>query len=788
MGFREDLKKRRLYLEGGFGTELQKKHIVIPEIPEILNITCSEVIQDIQQSYLDAGTNILQTCTFGANAYKMADSAYSVEEVITAAVQNARHLQPDYVALDIGPIGTLIGSLGTLSFEDAVDIFKRSVSAGVQAGVDLILIETITDIYEMKAAVIAAKESCDLPIIASMSYEASGRTLTGSDPLTVVTILEALGVDAVGINCSLGPAEMMPVIEELLKTARLPLVIQPNAGLPRVVEGKTIFDVDADAFSANMSKIAQKGGCILGGCCGTTPEHIRKTVLATKDVPLISPQGKKETRVASASKTVILGKDIRVIGERINPSASKILKGDLRVGRMTYVSELALKQVEEGADLLDINMGLPEIDEKAMMLKALQTVSDLTDAPLVIDTTDPEVLEDALRQVKGKVLINSVNGSEASLNAILPLAKKYGACVLGLTMDEKGLPKSAEERIAIGEKIMSRAKSLGIPEEDVLFDCLTLTASAQQKNVPDTLNALRTLKGKYHAPMVLGVSNISFGLPNRTLINRTFLVMAMEAGLDTPILNPGDFEMMAAIDAYRVLSAKDLNGMAYIDKYQSLPSKTVETAAETVEKAHTVTEMVVKGMKDHIEKAVETMLETVSPMEIVNQYLIPGLDLVGKDFETGKAFLPNLMASAETVQRAFNIIKGRLKNGEEISKGRILLATVQGDVHDIGKNILKVILENYGYTIIDLGKNVATERIVTLVQDNHIKLVGLSALMTTTVSNMEKTIIELKKACPDVKIMVGGAVLNASYAASIGADFYGKDARAGAEIAKQIFA
>lgn len=785
MNFKECLKQQRLYLDGGMGSIIQQRVADIPTIPETLNLTHPEIIGEIQEEYVAAGSNILVTNTFGANRYKLRGRNLSVETLVKAAVDIARAQNPDFVALDIGPIGALIGALGDVPFEEAVDIFKETITAGADAGVDLIIIETMTDIYEARAAVLAAKESCALPIIASMTYEENGRTLTGSDPLTVVTILEALGVDAIGINCSTGPDRMLPIIKALLDATQLPLVVQPNAGLPRMVAGETHYDITSDEFAGIMARIAKAGGAILGGCCGTTPEYIKKTIEATAAIPLVPPKGKPQTRVATATGTLVLGEDIRVIGECINPSASAELKEDLRAGGLSVVKKLALAQVHQGAHILDLNMGLPEIDEVAMMAEAVEAVSQIVDVPLQIDSTDPEVLEAALRRCNGKPIINSVNGEDASLAAILPLAKKYGACVLGLTLDDGGLPETADQRIAIAEKIITAAQAVGIPQSDILIDCLCLTASAQQDRVRSTLDAVSAVGSRFGVPTVLGVSNISFGLPNRELINKTFLVMAMEAGLNTPILNPGDAGMMDAIAATRALNGLDENCFEFIRGSQNRKTEPKSALPETEQPD--LTTIVVEGRQDEAATATRRLLEELEPMVVVNDHLIPGLDQVGKAFETGEAFLPNLIFAAETVQNAFTVIKEQLGQEGQVVKGTILLATVKGDVHDIGKNILKVILENYGYQVVDLGKDVEAQTIAAAVAQDDIRLVGLSALMTTTVKNMETTIALLRTQCPQVKVMVGGAVLNPEYAQAIGADYYGKDARAGVEIARVVF-
>lgn len=796
MNFLEAVKSRRLYLDGGMGSLIQKKVKNPGPVPEELNITHPEIIAEIQKSYVEAGADILVSNTFGANGYKAAASKYSVSELVSAGVKIAKDQNPAFTALDIGPLGTLIGDLGSVSYSKAVDYFSEMVKAGVSAGADLIIIETMTDIYEARAAVIAAKENSDLPIIASMTYESNGRTLTGTDPETAAVILGALGVDVIAVNCSTGPEQMIPIVETLVKTSPVPVAVEPNAGLPKMVGGETVYDIDADAFAKYMTTIAEKGAAILGGCCGTTPEHIARTVEATKNIPLkIVKPGEQPTRVCSSTKTVTLGKDIVVIGEAINPTTNPELKEDLRRGKMNVVKKLALEQKRQGADILDVNVGLPELDEKETFARAVHEISQVVDLPLQFDTTKPEVIEAALREYNGVPIINSVNGKKDSMDAILPLAEKYGACVLGLTLDETGLPKTKEKRVEIAEKIITEAEKYGIASNRILIDCLTLTASAQQKAVGETLGAITEIKARYHVPTVLGVSNISFGLPNRRLINRTFLTLALNAGLDTPILKSGDREMMGTIDAFRALSGADEGCLNYTAVHQNDRTQIEEKPLEKEEKSQSdnkeksgdLKQMVIDGLKEEIVPAVQEMLKVKGPLEIVNEYLIPGLDEVGKKFEKGIFFLPNLIFSAETVQNAFAEIKKTMKNEEQVEKEPVILATVKGDVHDIGKNILKVVMENYGYHIIDLGKDVDTEVIADAVRKNDVKLVGLSALMTTTVVNMEATVKALKSEFPDLKIMVGGAVLNETYAQKIGADFYGRDAKAGVEIAQKVF-
>ncbi|KAF5090480.1 homocysteine S-methyltransferase family protein [Acetobacterium wieringae] len=784
----EILKSKRLYLDGAMGSLLQNKLAAIGPVPEVLNLTHPELIKEIHQLYIDAGANIILSNTFGVNGYKLKGCNYTVEQLVTAGVHNAKALNPDYVALDVGPLGTLIGALGEMPFDQAVDYFKEVITAGDQAGADLIVIETITDICEARAALIAAKAVSELPVIVSMTYEENARTLTGSDALTVVNILEALGADAIGINCSTGPDAMLPIIADLVRYASVPIMVEPNAGLPHMKEGKTVYDITIDQFTQYMVQIAEMGALILGGCCGTTPAYIEKMKQATVDLPLFPVTAKGFTAVSSSTKTIILGDDIHIIGECINPTTNPVLKASLRAGELSVVTQLAVDQKKDGADILDINLGLPDIDEEAMMQEAVDTVSKLVDCPLQIDSSNPEVIEAVLRSYPGKAIINSVNGKQSSMAAIFPIAKKYGALVLGLTMDESGIPSLAGDRFAIAEKIITTAKSYGIPEKNILIDALVLTASAQQAEVRETIKTLEKLRAQLGVPTVLGVSNISFGLPNRELLNRTFLAMALEAGLTTPIMNPGDQEMMDTIKAFRALWGFDGQCIAYANAYKD--KSAAVTKAETGRATLGLKAIIEEGLTDQAAAATAILLKTREPLDIVNNEIVPALDAVGDAFETGECFLPHLIFAAETAQQAFEVIKETMTQAgqTQVAKGKIVLATVEGDVHDIGKNILKVILENYGYEIVDLGKDVKADIIIQTIKAEGIKLVGLSALMTTTVKNMEKIITEIKVSCPGTIIMVGGAVLNPEYAQTIGADFYGKDAREGAGIAKTVFA
>ncbi|MGL4606556.1 MAG: homocysteine S-methyltransferase family protein [Eubacteriaceae bacterium] len=785
MNINEILKTSRLYMDGAMGSLMQEKLPVIGSIPEELNITQPSIIKEIHQAYIDAGADIILSNTFGANGYKLKGSKYSVEEIVAAGIKNVKALNPRFTALDMGPIGSLIGDLGEVSFEEAFQYFREIVEAGVKAGADLIVIETMTDIGEARAAVIAAKEVCDLPIIASMTYEDNQRTLTGSDPLTVVTILEGLGVDAIGINCSTGPDGMLPIVKELVKFASVPIMVEPNAGLPRILNGETVYDITTQEYAEIMVEIANLGGMILGGCCGTTPEYIKAVIDQTKDLEPYKITPKNLVAVASRTQTLLLGEDVRIIGECINPTTNVELQDALRKGDLGMVTQLAIQQKKAGANILDVNLGLPDIDERSMMVAGVEGISRVVDIPLQIDSSNPEVIEEILRSYPGKAIINSVNGKAISMATIFPIAKKYGALVLGLTMDENGIPNKAFDRFEIAEKILATGESYGISKRNFLIDCLVLTASAQQAEVKETLKALRMIRDQLKVPTVLGVSNISFGLPNRELLNRTFLSLALEEGLRNPIMNPGDQEMMDTIYGFRALYGFDEQCMDYANLYKAQKPKETENFRNGV---LSLKEMIIEGQSDLVSETTEKLLRMKKPLDIINEDIIPGLDAVGDAFETGECFLPHLIFAAETAEKAFGVIKETMRKAGEkrISKGKILLATVEGDVHDIGKNILKVILENYGYEIIDLGKDVKAEKIMDGILRHNIHLVGLSALMTTTVKNMEKVVKEINANCPTTTVMVGGAVLNSEYAKAIGADYYGKDAREGANIARKV--
>ncbi|WP_179631968.1 homocysteine S-methyltransferase family protein [Clostridium peptidivorans] len=789
MGIREALTKQIIFFDGAMGTMLQSRGLKVGEIPETYNILYPDIIREVHEKYVKAGADIITTNTFGANELKLKNTDYSVEEVITKAVEIAKEVKKTsngkYVALDIGPIGQMLEPMGVLKFERAYEIFKRQVEAGVKAGCDLILIETISDLYEAKAAVLAAKENSNLPVFCTMTFGEDGRTFTGTDPLTMITLLEGLGVDALGVNCSLGPKELIPIVEKILEYSSIPVIIQANAGLPRVEDEKTIYDITPEEFAKHVKVMAQSGACILGGCCGTTDEYIKKVVENLKSLKPVKVNNKKFTAICSSSKTVILGKEVKVIGERINPTGKKKFKEALKSNNIDYILTEAINQVESGADILDVNVGLPEIDEKEMMIRTIKEVQSILNVPLQIDSSDSKVIEAAARIYNGKSIINSVNGKEQVIREIFPIAKKYGACIVGLTLDENGIPSKAEERVKIAEKIINTAEEYGIRKEDILIDCLVLTASAQQEEVMETIKAVRMVKEELGVSTVLGVSNVSFGLPKREILNQAFLSMTLSAGLDAPILNPGNKEVMDVIKAFKVLSNIDKEAKEYINTYSNIEGK----ESPRVNNDRDLKEIIIKGLKEDALQTTRELLRSKDSLAIVDEYLIPALDVVGKKYENGEIFLPQLIQSAETVKNSFVVIKENMNLEEEkqISKGKIILATVKGDIHDIGKNIVKVILENYGFDIIDLGKDVPIENIVETAKNENIKLVGLSALMTTTVKSMEDTIKSLRENNVQCKIFVGGAVLNQEYADMIKADYYAKDAQEAVGIARNLF-
>ena len=783
MTFKEKFGKEILFFDGAMGTMLQKNGLKTGELPENMNLTHPDVLLKIHREYLDSGCNVITTNTFGANSLKF----NNVDEIISSAVSLAKKSTEDYdrdtfVALDVGPIGRLLEPCGDLPFNDAYEFFKEQVIAGEKAGADLVLIETMGDLYEIKAAVLAAKENTDLPVLVSMIFDEKGILLTGADIKTAVITLEGLGVDGIGMNCGLGPDQMLELLKEMQKYSSTPIFIQPNAGLPVSVNGKTTYNVTAEEFARKQLSILHNGACALGGCCGTTPEHIRAMIDLCKNEKIAEIDKKSYTAVSSYSKAVIFNEKPVIIGERINPTGKKLLKEALRNNDMDYIYREGVAQADAGADILDVNVGLPEIDEPTMMVNAVKGLQSILDTPLQIDTSDTEAMEKALRIYNGKPMINSVNGKEESMNSVFPLVKKYGGVVVCLTLDEKGIPETADGRMAIAEKIVNRALEYGISKNDLVFDPLCMTVSTNKENAKITLECVRRLKNDLGVHTVLGVSNVSFGLPNRELLNSTFFTLAMQNGLSAGIINPKSEMMMNAYYSYNALMGYDENFEAYISSVTEIKNET-KNADVDLETA------VIKGLKEQAKQETEKELQTKTPLEIIDGILIPALDKVGKDFENNKVFLPGLLMSAETAGVSFEIIKEHLvKNGSESAKkGRVIIATVKGDIHDIGKNIVKVLLENYGYDVIDLGKDVTPQSIVDKVKEHNVKLVGLSALMTTTVPAMEETIKLLKEQTTGVAVMVGGAVLTEEYAEMIGADYYGKDAMSSVRIAEKFF-
>ncbi|MEA5096101.1 homocysteine S-methyltransferase family protein [Sedimentibacter saalensis] len=791
MNFKEFIDNNLVLFDGAMGTELQKKGLKLGDVPETLNIEQRDMIVEIHKEYIEAGSNVVTTNTFGANEKKLQATNYSVEEIIDAAVKAAREAignKDVFAALDIGPIGELVEPMGILTFDEAYEIFKRQVVQGEKSGADLILIETMTDLYEMKAALLAAKENTTLPVLATMSFEKDHRTFTGCLPSSMAVTLEGLGADGIGINCSLEPKEIRPIVEELMNWTNLPVLVQANAGLPSVIDGKTHYEIGPEEYSDDVLAFIGIGVSMLGGCCGTSPEYIREIKKKINRLTKVERAEQKFHALCTPSNTVLV-EGVKVIGERINPTGKKMLKEALKNSDMDYILKQGVSQVEAGAEILDVNVGLREIDQNEMMMKVVKGLQSVTNAPLQIDSSDMDVIEAGLRYANGKAIVNSVNGEDQVLERILPLVKKYGAAVVGLTLDERGIPDNALERFKIAEKILNKALEYGIKKEDVYIDTLTLTCSAQQKEVAETIKTLTMVKEKLGLKTVLGVSNISFGMPNRPLINETFLAIAMAAGLDLPIINPNDENMMDKVYAFNVLYNHDKGSIKYIERYGDKSS--AETSPKKEKKEETLYDMVVKGLKENAAAKTKLLLSTKTELEIVNEFLIPALDVVGSDFEKGVIFLPQLIQSAETVKSSFDVLKESLNKNESdgISNGKIILATVRGDIHDIGKNIVKVILENYNYDIIDLGKDVSADKIVEEAKkytDEPI-IVGLSALMTTTMKSMEDIIEELRDNGIDCPVMVGGAVLTAEYAKNMGADYYAKDAKEAVEIARKVF-
>lgn len=790
-----------LLIDGALGTMLQQNGLPTGLQPEYFNLTHPAIVTGIHEAYVAAGADIVTANTFQANRHKLPQA--QLPEIIHAAINLAKASGAPFVAYDMGPIGALMAPYGTLSFDEAYEIFKEQVLLAVEAGADLVILETMSDLLETKAALLAIKENSNLPVFVTMTYQADGRTFVGTDPVTATLTLQGLGADAVGLNCSLGPKELLPLVTEILAVAKVPVVVQANAGLPEMVAGQTVYPISVAEYTSYVTEMLRQGVRIVGGCCGTTPAFIadlRQTLANEFASGPVATTPTSVTAVTSGSQTVRLDQ-VTVIGERLNPTGKKRLKEAIRQEDFGYILKEAIDQVNAGAAILDVNMGLPEIDEAAMMVQAVGQLQGVVNVPLQIDSSSVAAIEAGARVYNGRPLINSVNGKPETMAAIFPIVKKYGAVVLGLALDEKGIPETAAGRVAIARRIIETAARYGIPKEDVLIDPLVLTASAQQAQVQITLDTLRLLKEELGVCTVAGVSNVSFGLPNRPLLNATFLAAAIASGLDAAIINPLSQPMMATIHAMRVINGQDQEAATFIAKKDELALMATELPGSTASKQPAATAttaptakdslktMILQGRKDETPAKTKALLAQYTPLEIVNQEFIPALDEVGANFEAGSLFLPQLMQSAEAVKRAQAVLKDHLASQSEASpnQGKILLATVAGDIHDIGKNIVKMMLENYGFQVVDLGKDVPIEKVVATIREQEIQLVGLSALMTTTVQNMKATIAAVREAGLDCTFMVGGAVLNEEYREFVGADYYAKDALASVTIAQQFF-
>ena len=790
---REYLKDHILIFDGAMGTMLQKEGLPIGDNPEIFGIKNPHKLLKIHKKYLEAGSNVLTTNTFGCNELKVNKLGYTVEEVIDRAVSIAKQAieesdksKPRFVALDIGPIGEMLEPMGTLSFDRAYEIFKRQVIQGEKSGADLIIIETMMDLYEAKAAVLAAKENTNLPVICTMTFDENGRSFTGCLPEAMVATIEGLGVDALGVNCSLGPKQLLPIVKTITELANVPVIVQANAGLPVIKEGQAVYEMNDEEFFQGVKKFVDLGVSIVGGCCGTNETFIKKICDNIEKLQKKEPKRRKSTIVCSAVKYI----DIQgptIVGERLNPTGRQLLIDAYVSGNNDYVINLALEQSNEGSEILNVNVGVPDLDEERAMKRVIKGIQEVVDVPLQLDSSNVKALEAGLRYYNGRTIVNSVNGKEKSLETILPIVKKYGACLVGLTLDENGIPITAEGRFNIAKKIVERAEQYGIKRQDIFIDCLSLTVSAQQDEAMETIKAIKMVKENLGCKTILGVSNISFGIPNRQALNNTYLNLALGAGLDLAIINTEDRTMVESIDAYKVISNMDKGCLDYIEKF-----KFVSNDNKTKERKNydnlTLEDAIERGLKEEAKDLTLKILESHDEHFVLDKVLIPALDVVGTKYDKGELFLPQMIQAAETVKVSLNIIKERLsKNNNTSSKGKIIVATVQGDIHDIGKNIVKIMLENYGYEVIDLGKDVPIEEVVKRAKEENIQLIGLSALMTTTVENMKKTIKALKENNINARVFVGGAVVTEEYAQKINADYYSKDAKSAVEIAKINF-
>ena len=785
MKITEYMRDHLLYLDGGMGTLLQERGLEAGQLPETWNLTQPQWIEEIHRAYYDAGSNVVNTNTFGANSLKF--SAERLEQILKRAVELAQRAkrdsvgaQPKWVALDVGPTGKMLKPYGDLDFEDAVGIFSETIRLGVKYGVDLIMIETMSDSYETKAALLAAKDSCDLPVFVSNAYGADGKLLTGASPDAMVAMLEGMGADAIGVNCSLGPKALAGVVEEYLRCASVPILLKPNAGLPRAEEGRTIYDVSSEEFARDVSALVQRGVRIVGGCCGTTPRYLSALVRETAGLRPVATERKNCACISSYTHAVSFGREPVLIGERINPTGKKRLKEALVNRDMDFILKEGITQQEAGAQVLDVNVGLPEVDEASLLTRSVKELQAVVDLPLQIDTADPMAMERALRLYNGKAMINSVNGKQEVMDAVFPLVKKYGGLVVALTLDEQGIPESAEGRLEIARRILAEARTYGLSEKDLIFDPLAMTVSADPRAARETLRALELIREELGCYTSLGVSNVSFGLPARDLVNGTFFAMALERGLSAAIMNPHSEEMMKTYYAYRALSGLDENFADYLSYASRMPERKTAAVTRAVteekEEGTALQGAIVKGLRERAAQLTEEGIRTKDPLALVSEEIIPALNRVGEGFEKKTVYLPQLLMSAEAAKAAFEVVRVHATAKTE-SKGRtVVIATVKGDVHDIGKNIVKLILENYGFYVVDLGKDVSPEEIVEETIRLQAPLVGLSALMTTTVPAMEETIRQLREKAPWCQVMVGGAVLNEEYAVAIGADCYAKDA------------
>ena len=780
------LKNDILILDGAMGTVLQQRGLPPGGQPELLNLTEPELLDSVYQEYADAGSQVVYANTFGANGLKLQRTGHSVDEIVTAAVTIAKQAVAGLgvrVALDMGPLGELLEPMGSLPFERAYELFREMAVAGEKAGADLVAIETMTDLYEAKAALLAVKENTDLPVLVTMSFDETGRTFTGCTVASMARTLEGLGADAVGLNCSLGPDKLAPLLAELCRNTRLPVVAKPNAGLPDPVDGH--YDMGPEAFVEALLPCLDAGVTIFGGCCGTSPEYIRRLAQALNGKKPV-PRTYDAVSFVCSPVTPCRVDGVRVIGERINPTGKKRFQQALLEYDLDYILDVGVQQEDAGADILDVNVGFPGVNEVEMLPRVVKKLQSTISLPLQLDSSNPDALEAGLRVYNGKAAVNSVNGEPEVLDRILPIIKKYGASVVGLTLDKNGIPQTAEGRVAIARRILDAALSYGIPREDLWIDCLTLTVSAQQDQAVETLKAVETVHRELGLQTVLGVSNISFGLPNRPLITQNFLIQAMHAGLTLPIINPNQKEMLDAVAAFRVLSGEDRECRTYVARFTGEPALVQAAPAAG---SLTLDDAIIRGLKAEAGKLAKAALETEDELSLVEGHLIPALDRVGEGYEQGKVFLPQLLSAAQAAQSVFEVIRVSIaqKGGAPVKKGRLVIATVKGDIHDIGKNIVKTVLENYGYEVLDLGRDVSPETILKAVQEQDIRLVGLSALMTTTLPAMEET-IRLLQTLPEPPItFVGGAVVTPEYARQMGADYYARDARQSVEIARKVF-